>query len=504
MKNKNKLGIISLLIATATMCTCFAGCAKEPSEGTESGTSAETSAEVQDKSGVFEIEAGKYNFDGATFNILMTSYGTDAIDDFDFEGATNTTMSSAVDRRNKTVEEYLGVKINTTVDFKYKNSGPAKIIASVDSDTRDWDAAFVSGYDAVPLSYGSYLYDLNSLANISTEKVWWDRGANEELSMNGILFFTNGDISYYDDMQQYCVAFNKEVFKRHSDKEGFATDIYSLVNNGGWTLDAMAAMAKAVTSDLDGNDKMDMNDAYGIVTWDDTVYGVYTSSGQKIVDIAADGSSLELTIVGNETGINALTKYFEICRTDAINYQKQGTGNTQKGCEDIFMGSNALFYLTRLQALEDLRNMDVNYGILPYPKFSDTQDRYYTTVSPYHINYVAVPNLEDCSAMSGAVLETLAYYSREIVTPAYYDSTLTGQYFRDDESAEMLTLLAESRFYDFGYCIQPADINKHMIYLFRDDDTSFASRFEGLKSAAELAVSEVNLAYANALLEWQK
>ncbi len=503
MKNRKKLCIAALLLLVSTLCACFAGCANNTvADDTTHHTTQTTLAETDD-SDVW-IGMDDLNFDGADFNILMTSYGTDAIDDFSVDGATNDTMSSAVDRRNKTVEEYLGVKIVTTTDFSYKNSGPTKITAAVESGAKDWDAAFVSGYDAVPLSYGSYLYDLNSLANLSTKKVWWDQGANEELSMNGILFFTNGDISYYDDMQQYCVAFNKEVFKTYSSNSGFPTDIYTLVKDGGWTLDSMATMAKAVTENLDGDQVMTMKDAYGIVTWDDTVYGVYTSSGQKIVDVAPDGNSLELTIVGNETGIAALTRYFEICRTDAINYQKQGTGNTQKGCEQIFMDSHALFYLTRLMALEDLRDMNVNYGILPYPKYSEAQDRYYTTVSPYHINYVAVPNLEDCSKMSGAVLETLAYYSRSIITPAYYDSTLTGQYFRDDESGEMLALLAESRFYDFGFCIQPADINKHMIYLFREDNTSFVSRFEGLESAAELAVAEVNLAYQNALLEWQK
>ncbi len=500
MKNRKKLCAIAALLLIATICACFAGCANKPSDDTNN--SVQTTPVTSDTTGVFDIAQGQYDFKGASFTILMTSYGTDAVNDFDPEASKNDTMKQAVDYRNKTVEEYLGIKIETVTDYKHQNSGPQKISASVEAESKDWDAAFVSGYDAVPLSYGSYLYDLNSLPGLTTEKIWWDQGANKELSMNGILFFTNGDISYYDDMQQYCVAFNKEVFKRYSDKDGFPTDIYTLVNNGGWTLDSMSAMAKHVTDDLDGNDQKDMKDAYGIVTWDDTVYGIYTSSGQKIVDVASDGASLELTIVGNETGVSALTKYFEICRTDAINYQK--SGNTQKGCEDIFMNSNALFYLTRLIALEDLRNMNVNYGILPYPKYSEEQSRYYTTVSPYHINYLAVPYVDACTEMSGPVLEALAYFSRDIVTPAYYDATLTGQYFRDDESAEMLTLLAESRFYDFGYCIQPADINKHMIYLFREDNTSFASRFESLKSAAELAVTEVNLAYQSALLEWQK
>ncbi len=502
MKSRKILCAIASVLLIATVCTCIAGCGTKPPAQTQQ-PSTDTTPSSSDDSAVFEIEQGKYNFGGATFNMLMTSYGSDAVNDFDPEAAKNDTMSQAVERRNMTVEEYLGIKIETTTDYAWKNSGPTKIMGAVDSSTRDWDAAFVSGYDAVPLSYGGYLYDLNSLANMSTEKVWWDQGANAELSMNDILFFTNGDISYFDDMQQFCVAFNKEVFKVNAEKEGFPKDIYTLVNDGGWTLDAMAAMAKAVTQDLDGNTTMDMNDAYGIVTWDDTVYGVYTGSGQKIVDVN-DSGELGLTIVGNETGIAALTRYFEICETDAINYQKTGTGNTQKGCEQIFMNSHALFYLTRLVALEDLRDMNVNYGILPYPKFSESQDRYYTTVSPYHINYLAVPNLEECEEMSGAVLETLAYFSREYVTPAYYESTLTGQYFRDEESGDMLALLADSRFYDFGYCIQPADINKHMIYLFRENNKTFASRFDSLKEKAELAVSNVNLAYKNALLEWEK
>ncbi len=501
---KAKIRVLSLMFVICMLFGTLASCGGNTSDsgtvGQDSGSAAVTETGHVDK-----ITLPETQFDGATFTIFLAANGPDTVNDFDSEAATNNIMSEAVNRRNLTVEDLLGVKIETVVDFKYGNSGYSKMFASHQAYTKDYDASFIGAYDVVPLSYNGCLYDLNSLPYLDPKNSWWDQGAYDEIAINDILFFTTGDIAYWDDLNQYCVAFNKEVFKINSEKDGYPDSIYSMVNEGGWTYDAMLTMAKAVTNDLDGNDRMDMKDAFGIITWDDTVYGVLNSAGQKVVDTAEDGVTLFLTLAGNETAINALSDYTDIwLGGDAINYQQAGTGFTQAGCEQMFMNNNALFYMTRLSTLELLRDMKVDYGILPYPKYQESQERYYTTVSPYHMNFACVLNIVDGADMSGAVLEALAYYSKDIITPAYYQTTLEGTYFRDDESADMLRLLADSRFYDIGYYIQPNNINKELIYLYRNGSKDFASTFEAKRDAAEAAVEEVNDAYAEAFIEWQK
>ena len=168
----------------------------------------------------------------------------------------------------------------------------------------------------------------------------------------------------------------------------------------------------------------------------------------------------------------------------------------------MFSSNRALFFLGRLQSLDNYRDMETDYGILPYPKYNADQEEYYTTPSPYHMTFACVPMMTGDPEKSGAVLEALAYYGKEYMTGAYYDTTLTGQYFRDEDSVATLELMAETRSYDIGFYIQPANINKELIFLFRKGSTDFVSTFDSYKSAAQTALAEVNEKYKEAADVW--
>ena len=63
------------------------------------------------------------------------------------------------------------------------------------------------------------------------------------------------------------------------------------------------------------------------------------------------------------------------------------------------------------------------------------------------------------------VTEALAYYGKQIVTPAYYDINLIGQSTRDEESADMLDIIFDSLVFDIGYYYQIGPYNKQPISL---------------------------------------
>ena len=98
-----------------------------------------------------------------------------------------------------------------------------------------------------------------------------------------------------------------------------------------------------------------------------------------------------------------------------------------------------------------MREADIHYGILPMPKYSDLQDDYTTSVSVYWCQVMCVPisNVNKFDATCYA-LEAMAYYGKELVTPEYYDRTLTYKRFEDNESAEMLDLIFRNRTYDLA------------------------------------------------------
>lgn len=489
---------ICALLTVIFACGAFAGCAQGGGQTAGTGeTTAETTTEepaVTEKTAPV-LPAG-VRYDGQEFVILNSGKSSSQQSEFSYTD-TEQVLDNAIYRKNTALEEKYGITFTVIEDTGTANTGYNRMYAAYTSGSRDYDMAMISAYDVVPLAYNNCLYDLNSVPYLDPTAPWWDQAAYNELNIKGVLFFTTGDISVWDDMQQYCVAFNKTILKTVSPDY----DIYEVMRSGKWTMDEMNSLAALVTDDLDGNGIWDMKDKYGILTWDDTVYGVLGSSGEKVVTYNRATDELELTITGNERVVDVMSKYTDICFSgNAINYQRF----TSQEAIQMFQEDRTLFFLCRAQSLDAYRDKTTDYGILPFPKYQEIQDRYYTTISPFHLTFLCVLNLDDNIERTGIILEDAAYQSMNTLTPAYYEKTLKGTYIRDDESLETLEILAATRIYDIGYYTQPANINKQLIYLFREGSKNFASTFDSLKSAAEEALSQINRSYTAAAAEWNK
>ena len=430
----------------------------------------------------------------------MLVSGKDPNSNVDFKDFSNidaserSTLDEAVYKKNAAVEELYGIDIELVEDMGGSNTGLTKIYTSVMSGTADYDAAVIGAYDAVPLATSDSLYELSNLPGINLDNSWWDQKANSDLAISGCIFYTTGDISFWDDMQQHVIGFNKQVKKDLNIED----DFYEIVADGAWTHEALASYAKLATEDLNSDGSMDMSDKFGIITWDDSVYAIFGGSGEKVVTVDKSGN-MNLTLTGSERIVDVLSSYTDICfGGDAINYQRY----TAQEAITMFSTNRALFFLGRLQSLDNYRDMETDYGILPYPKYDAAQEDYHTAASPYHMTFICAPASIDNPEMTGNVLEALSYYGKEYTTPAYYEKTLTGQYFRDEDSMETLELMAATRAYDLGLYVQPGDINKELIFLFREGSKNFASTFDSKKSAAEASLTEIGEAYAKAAAQW--
>ena len=92
--------------------------------------------------------------------------------------------------------------------------------------------------------------------------------------------------------------------------------------------------------------------------------------------------------------------------------------------------------------------MDADFGIIPYPMASESQDSYYTRESG--ALFSNVPITQENKEKIGLILEKLAEESAKITTPAYKNVIMKGKYSRDNQSSQMLDLLYETRVYDLG------------------------------------------------------
>lgn len=135
--------------------------------------------------------------------------------------------------------------------------------------------------------------------------------------------------------------------------------------------------------------------------------------------------------------------------------------------------------------------MENDYGILPYPKWDEAQTEYYTMVDGSH-DILAVPITATNLERTGIITEALSAESYKRVIPAYYETALKTKYARDDESVQMLDMIANSRVFDIGYVY---DGWSGASFIFQElisaNNTSFESTWASRQSSIEAHYNEV-------------
>ena len=140
--------------------------------------------------------------------------------------------------------------------------------------------------------------------------------------------------------------------------------------------------------------------------------------------------------------------------------------------------------------VQQLRSMETDFGILPYPKYDEAQERYYSRVSYYNAPIVPVTN--NNLELTGALLEYFNYISSETVIPAYYDIVLKSKTSRDNESQAMLDLIFDSRVVDIGDTTLCADIRDGFVQtMFRTNDRNLASKLPSAQAKMDSFLSKM-------------
>ncbi len=435
----------------------------------------------------YEPSGADYN--GAEIVVLVSNKDTQTVNMFEYIEEDPSVLNAAIHRKNELVKQDYNVTFSTIKDCKPKNEGAANMLKAYQSGTLDYHIAYIPTYDVVGLATQGILYDLNKLEGVNLANSWWDQRANTDLSINDQMYFTTGDIDTWDDMEQFIMMFNRSLFTEEiTDYE--VGDLYTMVEEGKWTYDKFYELGRDLTFDSDGDDKMGAGDNYGMISWDDTIYAVFASTGAKIVK--NENNTLSLGLIGDERSIQCMTEYTEWTKQNAYNYSRDGSGNKAIA---MFREDRALFFMGRLVSLNNYRDMESDFGVIPVPKYSEADD-YYVTISLYHTPMVCTLNSDVDIKMRGDILESCAYWSSQECTPAYREKVLEGTNIRDEGSLMTLKLCANKRIYDIGFFIRPGNINVEVLKLYRKWSTDYASTYEQFRSAAELDIAAVAAAYS--------
>ena len=495
--------IASFLLAALMVCSTFVACTNDDKPATTTDGNVVTTAtptttqpaeDTPDLPDPSELDiAGE-------FNILVS--GNMSVNDFESEDDEGTTVEIAIFRRNAMINEKYGVEIVNEDVTKFGSAGGSgtgftKIYTDYMAGESNYDAAMVGTYDVATLAYSGYIHDLNDMEYLDLSKSYWDQKANKDLAINGKMFYTTGDISIVDNKFTHAILFNKDMVKDYE-----LDNPYDLVRNNEWTLETFAGLVKQVGEDVNQDGIYDSNDRYGLLTWKDPMLAVLASAGEKICTIN-DSGKIELTFY-NERVLNLYDQFTAIMfdqqhaydyQYDNVTGQQTATSTWDTVRDTVFNENRAVFYQTVVRTGERHRDAEVDFGFLPYPKMDASQEDYGHYVSAYHSEFVCVPETVENYARTGIILEELAYYGKQLLTPAYYEQTLIGQTTRDEESAEMLDIIFASCVYDVGIYYNIGTYKEQLGNLHRTRQ-AISSLYETYKTSAEQKISSINTIFA--------
>jgi len=395
--------------------------------GGDTGAEAEIREEIPD-----------LDFKGKTFTILAPKHGLYMEYYFAEEENTGDKMDDALWRRQTNVESRFNITIEPIIRTTDIKAIFGMVKKSILADDDAYQLVLTHNQAGVyELSCGGFVQDWNTIPIIDLEKPWWTQRMNDALTVNGALLPATSDFILFDPLVIY---FNKRMAQEFD-----MGDIYQIVRDGKWTWTKLTELAKQAPKDLNGDGKMNKEDQYGLVTH----VGWRLLASQSACDMyqtrIGDDGYPEYALKNEKYG-NLLNMLYELIFDG--NQTFRGDWNDSY-VEDppITMGSDrALFIIDPLCSAKRYRVYDVEFGILPYPKYDDAQQGYF---SYSQTGFMMIPNTADPEFV-GAVSEALAAESYRLTVPAYYDVVLTSKLARDEESVDMIDIIFRGATTDFG------------------------------------------------------
>lgn len=423
----------------------------------------------------YTSDLSKEKYDGYNYRILVRK---DSLSDQYLENDSDDLVESATFRRNKLIEQMYGITI--TASESSSNNYDIDALNSILAGDDAYDLVFTHARAAFVYAVQGAAYNFRDIESIHLDKPWWTKGdVVESCTLNGKLYVLDGDISSKGLGATMCMVFNKRIF----DELGFDYP-YELVKEGDWTFDEFAYTVKKGAKDLNGDGIIEPEFdqlGYSSSQWEAPMNIIYTG-GQKIYDKDENGD-LQLTLYSNKT-VEIYDEFFSLIDNKACYLGTEKS--TYKG-PDLFNDGRAMIADSELRHAQTLRNLDDDFGIIPYPKF-DEDDEYATAVNAgSHMIFIPI-TVEDVER-TGAITEALCAIGSRDVIPAFYEKSLKTKYTRDEESEEMIDIIRDSVVFDLGYVIHGtfSSCGKDLAVSTTHD---FASYYAAGETAAKINLEE--------------
>ena len=445
---------ISLLIVVAMLITMLVSCKDNSSDddgGKVPGDSSQETSGDQVANGP-QIPDKKYN---KTFRILGkgTSQAHWKSRDLTAEDINSDAINNAVYYRNTAVEEKYGITVEELAVADYFSQQTEALLAcQTDSDDYDMFCLKPEGVISALINNG-HLMNLKDMTYMDLTAPWYDQNSISQLSIANKVYLATGAMLIMDDDATGGIFFNKALH----DQDKRMPNFYDLVDEGKWTIDKMTEFAGLAARDENGDDVWTVGtDIWGCLSERSVTLAMVAGGDLRIVD--KDAEDIPFISAGEEDYLNMLEKVLVLENNFNVTMFAEalsGYGDVWvEALDKAFNTNHALFYAAWLNRATIFRDMETDFGILPYPKYDENQKDYCSFVSLYCANSITVPKTVRDVEFVSAAIEALSAYSMmgdNSLTEAYYEKTLGAKNIRDEESAHMLDIIFANTLFDLGY-----------------------------------------------------
>lgn len=458
----------------------------ETSEVVTSETVTETET-IDDKEELPEV-----NYGGKEFKMLLRN-SEEHIKDMYF--ATVQEAKEAVDlkvyARNKAVESRFGVKI--VCDKSSHSNLDTDQVNPILGGQANYHLIGNHGRGMFTYAINSTLADWNQLNYLQTDKAYWCTGMREEFTINGKLFCFRGDMSIESLSSTVVMLFNKTLCATSGMDYP-----YELVEEDEWTFEKFKTMALAVGNPTGQQVKLneDTDIGYMSTQFRGPITVLY-SAGKSIVELNEEKTKLVLTLADGDTD-QLYKDYFGLIDQNNV-YCVEGESPTHL---KRFSDGRVLFFDCRLSSIGQIiaNGMD-DYGILPWPKYNEDVEEYYSWCDPWG-NTFGIPNTHTADELDfvAIVTEAMCAEGYREVMPVYYDTILLGQQATDASSVEMIEYIRAGRRYDIAsYMMTGSDygsIGNCGMILLTYPDHSFSNWWASNQTQATTGLRNINALFS--------
>ncbi len=481
MKLKRTLAFLAALLMTAT---AFASCSNTTStdtnqtDGANDSTSSDTTAAVE-TSDPSEDELGSFDFNGEEQHFYSRT--TVSIrGELNVAEETGDQLNDAIYQRNRSLEERFNFVLTETPNANNTDAARTAILAGDDT----YDVVTTRCVYAYNYAAEGIVIPIQDIPNVDLNKAYWNQYLTDSMSVLGKKYFAVGDFNLSAMDFTHILLFNKELAENY--KVG---DLYGMVKNGNWTFDKYTEAGVAVTSDINGDGTMNENDQYGYISTPKNVLPCFWIAA-GIESVEKDGEDKPyFNLPGNEFFFDVFEEAFQMHYDSGLWYVNDRNGSTAYFFTDMFANGQSLFTNSTFFDVAAFRSMDADFGILPYPKYDEAQEQYYSRIEGCEL--FVVPTTNKNTEFTGVVLEAIACESRKSVVPAYYDISLQGKFTRDEESVEMLDIIFDTRVFDWGDTIWCPEVRDGTIRtMFMENDRNLASKIAEIEAVVAAKADE--------------